>query len=218
MKRLSLTLLAVATAVHLGSQIADVDAGSTITKPLLMILLAWYVAVAARPPLRTPLAAAVLFGWLGDVLLQLDDPSMFLGGMGAFAVGHVWYQVTAIRFGRWRTRRVAVAAGCYALVLVALLAWLWPGLPGDLRGPMVVYSLLLTGTAVLTVGIGVRAAIGGALFLISDSLIATGIAHTWRPPAVDVWVMATYVAAQFLLVTGFLSGARIPSSEPKVTA
>ncbi|GLZ75480.1 hypothetical protein Afil01_02870 [Actinorhabdospora filicis] len=219
MKRaLPLALLAALALVHLAALGAGWDTAATATKPLLMPLLAWFTAIAARPPLRTPLIAAVLFGWAGDVLLQLPAEAAFLGGMGAFALGHLRYEVTAIRHGSWRTRKVAIAACAYAVVWAAVLVALWPGLPGPLRAPVAVYSLLLTATAVLTVGVNVRAAAGGALFLISDTLIATGIAHTWRPPAVDVWIMATYVAAQYLLVTGFLAHTPSHKKEPLAVA
>lgn len=219
MRRLPLLLLAGVTLVHLIALGLDLDLTATVTKPLLMPLLAWFTLIAARPPLRAPLVAAVLCGWAGDVLLQVPAEAAFLGGMGAFAAGHVCYEVTAVRHGSWRTRKVALAACAYAVVWAAVLLALWPGLPGPLRVPVAVYSLLLTATAVLTVGVSARAALGGALFLVSDTLIATGIAHTWRPPAVDVWIMSTYVAAQYLLVTGFPShtASHEPHGQPVST-
>ncbi|CAM5620019.1 hypothetical protein SMICM304S_03618 [Streptomyces microflavus] len=57
--------------------------------------------------------------------------------------------------------------------------------------------------------LGRYAAAGGALFLLSDALIATGIAESARLPVPDFWVMSTYIAAQFLLALGVLTaGAR----------
>ncbi|GIG66168.1 lysoplasmalogenase [Phytomonospora endophytica] len=195
------TALFVVTAVHLAALALDWNLVATVTKPLLMPLLAVYAWLAARPARPGLLLAAVLCGWAGDVFLQFDAEAAFLAGMGAFAAGHVCYQVLFAR--GWRTRRVAIAAVPYALVWAGVLAALWPGI-GELRIPVAFYSLLLAATAVVAVGINRRAAIGGALFLISDTLIATGIADLPRPPGVDVWIMATYVAAQYLLVTGAL--------------
>jgi hypothetical protein len=45
------------------------------------------------------------------------------------------------------------------------------------------------------------------LFLLSDGLIAAGLADWPRPPVPQFWIMATYVAAQYLLTTGLLRRA-----------
>ncbi|MEV0648593.1 lysoplasmalogenase [Phytomonospora sp. NPDC050363] len=200
------------TAVHLLALAVDWDLAATITKPLLMPLLAAYAWLAARPDRPRLLVAAVLCGWAGDVLLQFDVETAFLAGMGAFAAGHVCYQVLFAK--GWRTRRAKIALIPYGIVWAAILAVLWPGL-GDLRVPVAFYSLLLAATAVVAVGISTRAAVGGALFLVSDTLIAFGIADLPRPPAVDVLIMATYVAGQYLLVTGApVMNRRAPALTP----
>ncbi|MFH9737634.1 lysoplasmalogenase family protein [Streptomyces roseolus] len=51
---------------------------------------------------------------------------------------------------------------------------------------------------------GLPAGTGGALFLLSDTLIATGIAGLPQLPAPDFRVMPTYVAARYLLTAGAL--------------
>ena len=53
-------------------------------------------------------------------------------------------------------------------------------------------------------GLGVRGGIGGAVFVVSDSLIALNTFDVLTLPAHEVWVMATYVAAQVLLVLGVM--------------
>ncbi|GGZ34313.1 hypothetical protein GCM10010365_64050 [Streptomyces poonensis] len=52
--------------------------------------------------------------------------------------------------------------------------------------------------------LGPVAALGGFLFLLSDTLIATGVAEWPRLPRPDLWVMLTYLAAQYLLARGAL--------------
>ncbi len=59
---------------------------------------------------------------------------------------------------------------------------IWPDLPADLRAPLTGYSLLLTAVAWRAGVFGAYAAAGGALFLLSDALIATGIAGGRRRP------------------------------------
>lgn len=51
---------------------------------------------------------------------------------------------------------------------------------------------------------GPVAGLGGALFMLSDTLIATGVADRPQPPNPAFWIMLTYAAAQFLLVRGVL--------------
>ncbi|MEW2070265.1 lysoplasmalogenase [Streptomyces sp. NPDC007346] len=207
----------VAAAVDLAGLIAGIDVVHLVAKPLLMPLLAGYAAVRGGPRL---LVAALLFGWGGDVFLLADNDLAFLLGMGSFAVGHVCY-LTLFGRGRGRNRgpdrdrslgrarTPLVTAIGYGTVLAVFLVLIWPDLPAELRAPLTGYSLLLTATAWRAGVLGRYAAAGGALFLLSDALIATGIAEWPRLPAPDFWVMLTYIAAQFLLALGVLTaGAR----------
>ncbi|MFD5116770.1 lysoplasmalogenase [Streptomyces sp. NPDC058391] len=172
------------------------ETGHLVAKPLLMPLLAAYTAVRGGPPLLT---GALLFGWGGDVLLMFDADGAFLAGMGFFAAGHVCYLVL---FRRGRPQGLLGAV--YVLILAVTVALLWPGLPAELRVPVAGYSLLLTAMAWRAGGLGPLAGAGGALFLLSDTLIAAGIADWPRPPAPDFWIMLSYLAAQSLLAAGSL--------------
>ncbi|MFF9500241.1 lysoplasmalogenase [Streptomyces sp. NPDC014656] len=186
----------LAAVADLGSLLAGADTGHLVAKPLLMPLLAAHAATRGAPKL---LIAALLLGWGGDVFLLFDADWAFLVGMGSFALGHVCYLTL---FGR---RRTSPALGAlYALALTGTVVALWPDLPADLRIPVAGYSLLLTAMAYRASSLGVLAGTGGALFLLSDTLIATGIADWPQLPAPDFWVMLTYIAAQYLLTTGAL--------------
>ncbi|MFE2165568.1 lysoplasmalogenase [Streptomyces sp. NPDC059447] len=197
--RILLGGFAAATAVDLGSLLAGWHLGHVIAKPLLMPLLVAYVIMRGAPRL---LVAALLFGWGGDLALLFDADAAFLVGMGSFAVGHVCYLVL---FGKRAAN--PLLGGAYVLALVGTVAMLWADLPADLRIPVAGYSLLLTAMAYRSSSLGVRAGIGGALFLLSDTLIATGVAAWPQLPRPDFWIMATYVAAQYLLATGAITGA-----------
>ncbi|MFI2781980.1 lysoplasmalogenase [Streptomyces sp. ALB3] len=186
------------SALHLAGLLAGAEAAHLVTKPLLMPLLAAYALARNGPRL---LVAALLCGWGGDVLLMPGADAAFLAGMGSFAVGHVCYLWL---FGR---ARVSPPAGlAYAALLVVFVGLLWPGLPAGLRIPLTGYSLLLTAMAWRAGALGRYAALGGALFLLSDALIATGIADWPQLPAHGFWIMLTYLAAQFLLTWGALGG------------
>ncbi len=194
--RALLAAFGLAAAVDLVSLLAGAELGHQLAKPLLMPLLAAHAVTRGAPKL---LVAALLFGWGGDVFLLSDADWAFLVGMGSFAAGHVCYLVL---FGR---RRTSVPLGiAYTAALVGTVALLWPDLPADLRIPVAGYSLLLTAMAYRASSLGLLAGLGGALFLLSDTLIATGVAAWPQLPAPDFWVMLTYIAAQYLLTAGVL--------------
>ncbi|MFZ3496685.1 lysoplasmalogenase [Streptomyces sp. 5.8] len=204
--RALLVAAAAATALDLGSLLAGWHTGHVIAKPLLMPLLVAYVITLRAPRL---LVAALLFGWGGDLALLFDADLAFLIGMGSFAAGHVCYLTLFGRhslFGRRRTGPLLGAA--YAAALLSTVTLLWSDLPAELRIPVAGYSLLLTAMAYRSSALGRRAGLGGALFLLSDTLIATGVAEWPQLPRADFWVMATYVAAQYLLATGALAPER----------
>ncbi|MEV7418097.1 lysoplasmalogenase [Streptomyces sp. NPDC089919] len=186
--------------LDLVSLLAGWHPGHLAAKPLLMPLLMAYVLTRRGP---YPLLAALGFGWGGDLALLFDADAAFLVGMASFALGHLCY---LFLFGRVRTDPLVGAA--YGLALVTTVVLLWPGLPGELRIPVAVYSLLLTAMAYRSGALGRTAALGGALFMLSDTLIATGVADWPQPPRPDFWIMLTYLAAQYLLATGALAAGR----------
>ncbi|MCX5196510.1 lysoplasmalogenase [Streptomyces sp. NBC_00249] len=209
--RLLLGAFGAAAAADLGSLLADWHLGHVIAKPLLMPLLVAYV-LTRRPRAPRLLVAALLFGWGGDLALLFDAEPAFLAGMGSFAAGHVCY---LLLFGRGRTSPALGAA--YALALVGTVALLWGDLPADLRIPVAGYSLLLTAMAYRSAALGRAAGIGGALFLLSDTLIATGVAEWPQLPRPDFWIMATYLAAQYLLARGAVTAAGSAETTPDAT-
>ncbi|QIB49198.1 lysoplasmalogenase [Streptomyces aureoverticillatus] len=201
----TLVAFALAAAGDLASLAAGSDVGHIVLKPLLMPLLAAYVTFRRGPRLLT---AALLCGWAGDTLLLADADPVFLAGMGAFAVGHVCYLALFRRHGEgYGTARArgAFVVGTYASALIVTVALLWPDLPSDMRIPVAGYSLLLTAMAFGATTLGLAAAAGGGLFLLSDTLIATDVANWPQAPRPDFWIMLTYLAAQTLLTRGVLT-------------
>ncbi|MFD8216403.1 lysoplasmalogenase [Streptomyces sp. NPDC059697] len=202
--RVLLVFFGVAAAVDLVSLAVGFTPGHLVAKPLLMPLLAAHAVVRGGPRL---LVAALLCGWGGDVLLLSDADPAFLVGMASFAAGHVCYLL--LFRGPDSPHRPphvrgpsAWLVGAYVLALAVTVTLLWPDLPTGLRIPVAGYSLLLTAMAAASTRLGPVAGVGGALFLLSDTLIATGVADWPQLPRPDFWIMLTYAAAQFLLVSG----------------
>ncbi|GAA0399588.1 lysoplasmalogenase [Streptomyces luteireticuli] len=199
-------LALAAGGVHLGALLTGATPVARATKPVLMPLLAEYVLVRGGPPL---LAVALLLGCAGDVLLQTGGEAAFLLGMGAFAAGHLCYLGLFARHGSrpaGRFRRLPGAG--YAAAWAATTGLLWPGLPERLRVPVAGYGLLLTLMAYGALRTGRRGAAGGALFLLSDGLIASGLAEWPQAPAPQFWIMLTYLGAQALLADAVVRAAR----------
>ncbi|WP_458085452.1 lysoplasmalogenase [Streptomyces malaysiensis] len=198
-------LFALLTAVQLTALLGDATTVVHLTKPALMPVLAGWALVRGGP---WPLPAALLCGCGGDVLLQIGGETAFLAGMGCFAAGHLCYLALFARAGRCRAaarmepRTAAWVAAGYGVAWLGTVALLWPGLAAHLRLPVAGYSLLLTAMALAALGAGPWTGLGGALFMLSDTLIAAGLADWPRPPVPQFWIMATYVAAQWLLMTG----------------
>ncbi|QMU68925.1 lysoplasmalogenase [Streptacidiphilus sp. P02-A3a] len=198
-----LTAYAAVSVGYLGCALAGLTTAQDIAKPLLMPLLALAVGLRALPPGTSRLLlGALLASCAGDTLLIFGG-AWFLVGMGGFAVAHVCYISLLVCGGALRDRaRLLRTATGYGLLWIILISSLWPDLTPALRLPLAGYSLLLAGTAVTSAGLSRRTGLGGALFLLSDSLIATGLAHWPQPPVPDFWVMATYLAGQYLLASG----------------
>ncbi|MEY9873013.1 putative membrane protein YhhN [Streptacidiphilus sp. MAP12-33] len=195
----------VLSAVYLGLTLLGPSLAKDPLKPLLMPALALAVLPRRAPRL---LVGALAASCVGDTAL-LFGGSWFLVGMGGFAAAHVCYITLFTRAGALRplTRRVGWALAGYAVVWAALIVPLWPDLPAGLRIPVACYSLLLAGTAATSAAAGLQTGkrvtgLGGGLFLLSDSLIATGLAHWPQLPAADFWIMLTYLVGQYLLATG----------------
>lgn len=210
-----LAAFAVLAVVHLGALLGGFTGVEEFTKPALMPVLAGYVLARGGPVL---LAGALLFGCGGDTFLQIGGDILFLVGMGSFAAGHVCYLMLFARHGAApaggrRGPTAGLAAG-YAVLLAGTVALLWPDLPAELRIPVAGYSLLLTAMAFGALRAGLWAALGGLLFLLSDTLIATGIAHWPQPPAAGFWIMLTYAAAQLALACGVLRAVDTAGQSP----
>ncbi|MBO3678413.1 lysoplasmalogenase [Streptomyces sp. NEAU-YJ-81] len=211
-------LFALLTAVHLGALLMDATTVVHLTKPALMPVLAAWALVRGGP---WPLPAALVCGCGGDVLLQIGGETAFLAGMGCFAAGHLCYLALFTRAGRgalfaragWPRTAPWAAAG-YGAAWLGTVALLWSGLASHLRLPVAGYSLLLTVMALAALGAGPWTGLGGALFMLSDTLIAAGLADWPRPPVPQFWIMATYIAAQWLLMAGATRDA-VPRPGPE---
>ena len=85
--------------------------------------------------------------------------------------------------------------------------------PGDLRLPILVYSLAVCAMAAVAAGVDARVGLGGLLFLASDMLIGLDLADLDFPGRGTV-SMVTYLAAEYLVVTGWARHLRRDAPVP----
>ena len=214
-KSLLLAAFAVAAVGNIIGEAIHSQPVDWITKPLLMPFLMWYSVSTARQralPVDRRLVVALALAWAGDVALEVPWPGAFILGMLCFLGAYGTYTQIFLRGGRRPVPAVVVG---YAVFGGAMLVWLWPGLAErGLAVPMAVYAVVLTAMAVAATTRGRRIAVGGALLLLSDALIAMRIADAATVPGPPIWVMVTYTLGQALVVTGLVSAERPVAAVP----
>ena len=197
----------------LGTNLADAVKPALL--PLLSATTLAYLVGRDVPDFRPVglLVAAQLLGCAGDILLMPSSDVLFLIGMVAFLVGHIFYMCL---FGgqSWKGLtgwQWAIAVFAMAVIVVALVKAI--GIQGELFVPMLVYGfalMLLIFSAlagVLRMPRGSRATwwillAGALLFTFSDACIAMGMFGVMKFALRHFVVMVTYLAAQSLLAVG----------------
>ncbi|MGA8988025.1 lysoplasmalogenase [Aeromicrobium sp.] len=198
-----LLAFAAVSVIHLILNGADLSPWDSVSKAFIAPLLAAWVVEQRGPRL---LIAALAFCFLGDLFLELGD-DFFIVGMAAFAGAHIcfiWFFVQ--RGAVEQLRRKPIIVLIYAAAAIGLVVWCWTGLESGLRPVVPVYAALLLGTASTSLATDLRAGFGGALFLVSDGIIALGEAGRIDKDAATsgLAIMALYILAILLLSSGIL--------------
>ncbi|WP_254422798.1 lysoplasmalogenase [Rhodanobacter sp. B05] len=181
-----------------------------IAKPLATLLILAAAASAWAPVsrrYRAWIVAGMVFSLAGDVLLMLPA-DLFVAGLVAFLGGHFCFIGAFLGDSRLAVRPLAWLA-CL-LLGGANLALLWPSIPAALHPAVAVYGLVLSCMGAQALGRAWRhagdalarparrAAIGGLLFMLSDSLLAWNRFHAAIPLAA-LWVLGSYYAALWFI-------------------
>jgi YhhN family len=161
-------------------------------------------------------------------LIRLPDP--VLGGIAAFAIGHIVYITACVRVARehgFRSRGRRAAAVVFWQVF-GLISWFFVVYCGAKGGTSLLvwaalpYSLLLAGTTGIATYLAlenrrfVPLAIGAVLFLASDMILAFRMFRGEFPLAAHaVWM--TYGPAQMLIVYS-IGTAALPHLKPLPTS
>ncbi|RUR69567.1 hypothetical protein EJP67_21160 [Variovorax guangxiensis] len=212
--RLTVTEVLLIEAAALATASAALGIGwlHYLFKPLALsiaIFLAARRALSAGPITGFDglLLAGLVASLAGDVLL-MGPGGMFVPGLVCFLLAHLAY-IALFRIGVGLFPRPGALAATL-LVGAGMYAFLWHGgLPAALRIPVGAYVVVIACMAAQAIGRAAvlrRAdpsaawvAVGACFFMLSDSLLA--INKFVAPlPLAQLWVLATYYAAQVLIV------------------
>lgn len=183
-----------------------------IAKPLLLpMLMGWLLFSKAKSNGWKLLLAGLVFSWLGDIALLLEDkwPMLFIAGLGCFLLTHVIYIVyfLSIRSSapsllkKYPWLFIPVAA--YGITLVTIL---YPSL-GTLKVPVIAYATVICTMLICSLHIypklnrksGCLFISGAVFFVVSDSLLAVNKFYESFSGA-GVLIMLTYCLAQYCIV------------------
>ena len=160
-------------------------------------------------------AAGMANGFLGDLVMAevIRLPEHVLFGMLAFGVGHTLYIGAFLRgAGQAASPAQARATALGAGWTLALAGW-WalvrnPKISPALNYGALTYALLLSSMSGLAAALAAQdrrytpVAIGGALFLASDMLLASRLFRGTHFPQIGDVIWLTYIGGQALIVGG----------------
>jgi hypothetical protein len=205
---------------------------------LLLVAAAWIAWHAAR---HTRFGLALLLVALGMTLGFYGDshvgdrfwwppfPHKIVGGIVFYGLGHLAYVAACVSI----RRRAGLEAGLrwwlpiLVWQLIALAGWAAVALTSDeepgLRAPTLLYTLLVAATPGFSSALAVQQpaframALGGALFLVSDILLA------WQPfhgsfTAIDELTWVNYGGGEMLIVYGAIAAVGQLVAAPRAPA
>ncbi len=161
------------------------------------------------------IALGMTMGLIGDLFMAKLIPmeNHVLGGIGAFGIGHVFYITAFLQLADsrgWAAPQIRWSALVVWLLIGLVLWYLVVFRPAGERTVLHIaalpYALLLAATTGFATGLAIQAtdffplAVGAALFLISDLLLAAGLFNGLQFKGIGDVIWATYGLAQMLIV------------------
>ncbi|HEX2906000.1 MAG TPA: lysoplasmalogenase [Phototrophicaceae bacterium] len=194
-------------------------ASMRLPSSLVLVVAAWSGFLLVGESGRTIgllVAVGMTLGFIGDLFMARVIPMQnnVLGGIAAFGLGHVIYILAFWQVGAG----AAFASRWPTLIiwwLVAGVAWYVVVFRGQKPTPLhyavLPYALLLSSTAGVATILALTApalfltlAVGAALFLVSDLILAAGLFNGLRLPFIHDIVWLTYGPAQMFIVYSML--------------
>jgi len=205
----------------LAGDLVSVPNSDFVFKPLIMIWIAGYFYLYAKGIDKSVLKLsgfAFLSSWAGDILLMFTSKgeSFFILGIACFLAAQVFYAFLFLRTIEISGKKSFLKkrpVWMIPYIVFGLIVYivLFPHLDAVLKVAVLVYLvaiLIMASTALNRYGNGHPISFsmvfaGSLLFVTSDTLIAVN-RFLVTIPFDDLLVMPTYIAAQYLIMTGIL--------------
>ena len=214
MKTIVLILFFIVTGLHLYASLRQDKPLRNKTKPFILLLLLAYYCLAAQTVSLT-VVLALIFSWIGDVLLIPAGVKWFTAGGISFMVSHFFFILSYAALTDFTGVNRAAALILPVLFVIAVLIifrYLKPHLPKALFYPMLLYlmingamncfawfrSMSSEGPAALIT------ALGAFLFFVSDSSLFFVRFKKDSRLKTHFLVMLTYSIGEFLIVLGLI--------------
>ncbi|WP_158729994.1 MULTISPECIES: lysoplasmalogenase [unclassified Flavobacterium] len=185
-------------------------------KPLLLPFLILAVYINEKFSTKNILLTALTLSWIGDIILMFADKGelYFIAGLIAFLLSHISYIILFSKQLKIYINKNKIiywiGVTAIALYLIVMMLILLPSL-GDLKAPVFVYALTISIMLLFALKgflnwqkpTSIYILIGATVFVASDSILAFD--KFYAPLQYSSFlIMATYLIAQYLIVTGIL--------------
>jgi uncharacterized membrane protein YhhN len=175
--------------------------GRTVLKAIPVSTLMVLVLRDMRGFVRICLTGALLGSVCGDILLDLPYANIFIFGLVAFLVAHLFYTVLFFRYAKSPDGigKVLMAG----LVLFAgVMIWIFRGITPALYGPVVLYILVIVTMSIgaLLVPAENRLLFWGALLFIASDVVLALNKFLMAVPYGRVINISLYFIAQFMII------------------
>jgi uncharacterized membrane protein YhhN len=193
-----------------------------ISKPLIMPLIAIIFLTSYKGKdrvLKIRMLLAMLFSWVGDILLIFQEREpFFMVGLLCFLLAQIMYLSAFLR-PQFIVRDIPLLRKM-PLIASPFLIFGWLVFTtlrselGDLKLPVLIYMMAILAMAIFALNRWERSSrksfylvfMGALLFVSSDLILAFNKFHDpifWA----GVWIMMTYIGAQYLIARGIAEGS-----------
>ena len=138
MKYVFLAVFFVSTAIHLYASLRKNTRMRNLTKPFILLSLLGFYVLAARS-VSAAIVLALIFSWIGDVLLMPKGVKWFTAGGIAFMISHAFFVLgywKDVDFSRIPVLLIVFLALFFAAAVAVIFSKLKPHLPKALFYPM----------------------------------------------------------------------------------
>ena len=209
-----LAVFFISAGIHLYASLKKNKPLRNRTKPFILLGLLGFYLCAAEPVVLF-VVLALVFSWLGDILLIPKGVKWFTAGGIAFMVSHAFFIAGYCRdidFSRISAPLIVFLAAFFTAAVVLIFSKLKPHLPKALFYPMFLY-LMINGAmncfaifrfASAPAAATLITALGAALFFISDTALFFVRFNKESRLKTHFLVMLTYSIGELLIVLGLI--------------